>query len=116
MIPQLLRSDVAVHAAHDGVWSFAVHRGFVERRSLVDALEVEADDGLRFAIFQDLEVARLKAADDFARLFVADHHVGEHQVAVHLEGVGRLRIRLRLALVLRRQPSLLRLRRARPGR
>ena len=71
----------------------AVHRGLVERRGLIDALEVEADDLLRLAILLDLEVVGSEPADHFSGLFIADNDVGEHQVAVHLEGIGGLRIR-----------------------
>ena len=80
--------------------SLAVHRGLIERRGLIDALEVEADDLLRLAILLDLEVVGGETADNLSRLFVADNNVGEHQVAVDLKGVGGLRIRLRLVLSL----------------
>ncbi len=83
----------AVHAAHDGIGSLAVHRGLVERGGLIDTLEVEADDLLRLAILLDLEVVGGEAADHFSGLLIADHDVGEHQVAVDLKGVGGLRIR-----------------------
>ncbi len=91
-----VRGGGAVHAAHDGVGRLAVDRGLIERRGLIDALKVEADDLLRLAIFLDLEVVGGEAADNLSRLLVADNDVGEDQVAVDLEGVGALRIRLRL--------------------
>ena len=72
--------------------SLAVHRGLVERRGLIDALEVEADNLLRLAILLDLEVVGGEAADHFSCLFIADNNVGEHQVAIHLKGIGGLRI------------------------
>ena len=101
MVAQLRRRNAAVHVAHDGVGRLARHGGLIERRSLIDALEVEADDRLRLAIFLDLKIAGLQAADDFSRLLVADHNIGEHQVAVDPEGIGVRHIRLRWALVLR---------------
>ncbi len=63
-------------------------------------MEVETDDLLRLAILLNLEVGRSEATHHFSGLLVTDHDVGEHQVAVHLEGIGGLGIRRR-GLILR---------------
>ncbi len=93
MVAELCGVGGAVHVAHDGIARFAVHRGLVERGGLVDAFKVEADDLLRLAIFLDLEVVGGEAAHHFPGLLVADHDVGEDEVAVHLEGKSGLGIR-----------------------
>ena len=51
VVVQLVRGGDAVHVAQDAVGRLAVDGGLVERRSLIDALEVEAGDLLRLAIF-----------------------------------------------------------------
>ena len=82
MVAQLGRGCGAVHAAQDRVGRLAVYGGLVERRGLIDTLEIEADDLLRLAVLLDLKVVCGEAADHLAGLLVADHDVGEHQVAV----------------------------------
>ena len=102
MVAQLLRGTLAVHAAHNRVGRFAVDCGLIEWRGLVDTLKIEANDLLRLAILHDLKIAGGQTANHLSSLLIADHNVGEHQVAVDLHGVRGLRILLGRVLVLRR--------------
>ena len=92
---------MAVHAAHNRDGSFAVHCGLIEGRGLVDTLKIEADDLLRLAVLHDLKIVGGQTANHLASLLIADHDVGEHEVAVDLHGVRGLRIGLGRILVLR---------------
>ena len=101
MIAQLLPGWRAGSAPKIAVGRVGVDGGLIERRGLVDVLKVEADDLLRLAILLNLEILFGETLHHLAGLLVAHHDVGEHQIAVDLEGVGGLRIGLRRILVLR---------------
>ena len=66
--------------------------GFAERRGHLHALEVEGRNLLLLAVFVDAEVALLESAHHFARLGIARHNVGQHQLAVQLEHEAALRL------------------------
>ncbi len=61
---------------------------------LVDVLEVEGLDALRFAVFEDGEVGGLQSLHHFAGLLIANDDVGEHEFALHLHGIAAGGVRL----------------------
>ena len=81
--------EVAVEQVGDR--GLAGHRGLlVEHSRLVHALVVEAGDLLRLAVFEDSEVVGSETFDDLTGLLVAHHHVGQHNVGLHLQREGAI--------------------------
>ncbi len=47
---------------------------------------------LRLSVFGDAEVAGLQPGHNLSGFFIAYHHIRQHDVAVYLQGVRRLRV------------------------
>ena len=91
VIAQLLGLGHNHRLAARGAGGEAAHRGLLERRGHVDALEIKSRDLLLFAVFVDSEVALLEVFDDLAGFDVARHHVGEDEFGIGLEHESALR-------------------------